>query len=46
MDRDVGEIEIETSVVPYDEDFGYPTGRVPYMNNQVRGRYTIIPIFL
>ena len=37
MDRDVGEIEIETSVVPYDEDFGYPTGRVPYMNTTTRG---------
>ena len=35
MDRDVGEIEIETAVVPYDEeDFGYPSGREPYMNGQ------------
>lgn len=37
MDRDVGEIEIETAVVPYDEDFGYPSGRLPYMNTQIRG---------
>lgn len=30
MDRDVSEIEIQTAVVPYDDDFGYPTGRPGY----------------
>lgn len=25
MDRDVSEIEVETAVVPYDDDFGYPS---------------------
>lgn len=30
MDRDVSEIEIETAVVPYDDDFGYPSGRPGY----------------
>ena len=35
MDRDVSEIEIETAVVPYDEeDFGYPSGRPLYINSQ------------
>ena len=37
MDRDVSEIEIETAVVPYDEeDFGYPSGRSPYVNNHIK----------
>lgn len=35
MDRDVSEIEIETAVVPYDDDFGYPSGR-PDFNGQFR----------
>ena len=30
MDRDVSEIEIQTAVVPYDDDFGYPSGRPGY----------------
>lgn len=30
MDRDVSEIEIQTAVVPYDDDFGFPTGRPEY----------------
>ncbi|XP_053403154.1 cadherin EGF LAG seven-pass G-type receptor 2-like [Mercenaria mercenaria] len=25
MDRDISEIEVETAVVPYDDDFGYPS---------------------
>ena len=30
MDREMNEIEIETAVVPYDDDFGYPSGRTKY----------------
>ncbi|KAL4220499.1 hypothetical protein ACF0H5_020898 [Mactra antiquata] len=35
MDRDVSEIEIETAVVPYDDDYGYPSGR-PDFDGQFR----------
>ena len=30
MDRDVSEIEIETAVVPYDDDYGYPSNHGPF----------------
>lgn len=35
MDRDISEIEVETAVVPYDDDFGYHSGR-PELNGQFR----------